>query len=114
MYRNLRIGDIIALKQRQLSRVGINLDRRQDQRRPFQRRIAGPYLQPLIEAAAARGAPQTRHEPALDYLKQSQLSIADIALLVGYREQGSFNHAFKERTGANLGAYRSNRSKQSA
>jgi AraC-like DNA-binding protein len=50
---------------------------------------------------------QTRHDLALNYLKQGQLSIAEIAFLLGYQEQSSFNHAFKEWTGANPGAYRS-------
>jgi len=50
---------------------------------------------------------QTRRELALDYLQQKQLSIMEIAFLLGYQEQSSFNHAFKEWTGVNPGAYRS-------
>src|SRR4051794_13559024 len=37
---------------------------------------------------------RTRHELAVDYLKQEQLSIAEIAFMLGYQEQSSFNHAF--------------------
>lgn len=50
---------------------------------------------------------QTRHELAEDYLKRGQLGIAEIAFMLGYQEQSSFNHAFKEWTGLNPGAYRS-------
>ncbi|HEX2530500.1 MAG TPA: helix-turn-helix transcriptional regulator [Burkholderiaceae bacterium] len=50
---------------------------------------------------------RTRHELATDYLKNDKLSLAEIAFLLGYREQSSFNHAFKEWTGFNPGAYRS-------
>lgn len=57
---------------------------------------------------------QTRHELALDYLAQDQLSIAEIAFLLGYQEQSSFNHAFREWTGANPGAYRASRPRQRA
>ncbi|MDE2428130.1 MAG: AraC family transcriptional regulator [Burkholderiales bacterium] len=49
---------------------------------------------------------KTRHELACDYLRQPDLSLADIAFLLGYREQSAFNHAFKEWTGKSPGAYR--------
>jgi AraC-like DNA-binding protein len=49
---------------------------------------------------------RTRHELAQDYLKQGQLSLAEIAFMLGYQEQSSFSHAFKEWTGVNPGAYR--------
>ncbi len=49
---------------------------------------------------------QTRRDLALDYLKRDKLSLADIAFLLGYQEQSSFCHAFKEWTGLNPGAYR--------
>ncbi|WP_019142243.1 AraC family transcriptional regulator [Noviherbaspirillum massiliense] len=49
---------------------------------------------------------QTRHELAQEYLKQDKLSLAEIAFLLGYQEQSSFCHAFKEWTGVNPGAYR--------
>ena len=49
---------------------------------------------------------QTRRQLAQDYLKQGQFGLAEIAFLLGYQEQSSFNHAFKEWTGFNPGAYR--------
>jgi AraC-like DNA-binding protein len=49
---------------------------------------------------------RTRHELAQDYLKQGTLSLAEIAFMLGYQEQSSFSHAFKEWTGVNPGAYR--------
>jgi AraC-like DNA-binding protein len=49
---------------------------------------------------------QTRHDLAIDYLRQGQLGIAEIAFMLGFQEQSSFNHAFKEWTGLNPGAYR--------
>ena len=49
---------------------------------------------------------QTRHELAKDYLSQRQLSLADIAFLLGYQEQSAFNHAFKGWFGISPGSYR--------
>ncbi|WP_292931677.1 AraC family transcriptional regulator [Noviherbaspirillum sp.] len=68
--------------------------------RTLQRKLsdAGLSFQQLLD--------QTRHELALDYLKQKKLSIAEIAFLLGYQEQSSFTHAFKDWTGMNPGAYR--------
>ena len=37
----------------------------------------------------------TRHILAKDYLSQRELSLADIAFLLGYQEQSAFNHALK-------------------
>jgi AraC-like DNA-binding protein len=68
--------------------------------RTLQRKLseAGIGFQQLLD--------QVRHELALDYLKQKRLGIAEVAFLLGYREQSSFNHAFKDWTGMNPGAYR--------
>lgn len=68
--------------------------------RTLQRKLndAGIGFQQLLD--------RTRHELALEYLKQKNLSIAEIAFLLGYQEQSSFNHAFKDWTGMNPGAYR--------
>lgn len=49
---------------------------------------------------------QSRHELAKDYLSQRQLSLADIAFLLGYQEQSAFNHAFKGWFGISPGCYR--------
>lgn len=68
--------------------------------RTLQRKLndAGIGYQQLLD--------ETRRELALEYLKQRNLSIAEIAFLLGYQEQSSFNHAFKDWTGMNPGAYR--------
>jgi AraC-like DNA-binding protein len=68
--------------------------------RTLQRRLsdAGVSFQQVLDA--------TREELARDYLQQGSLSIAEIAFMLGYQEQSSFNHAFKEWTGVNPGAYR--------
>jgi len=49
---------------------------------------------------------RTRRELAERYLAEGQFGIAEIAFMLGYREQSSFNHAFKEWTGKNPGAFR--------
>ena len=41
-----------------------------------------------------------RKELADKYLKQSDLSLKEIAFLLGYTEFSSFNHAFKKWTGS--------------
>ncbi len=41
-----------------------------------------------------------RKEIALSYLKEKELSICDIAFVLGFSEQSAFNHAFKRWTGA--------------
>lgn len=68
--------------------------------RTLQRKLAdtGITFQQLLD--------RTRHELAQDYLKRSALSLAEVAFMLGYQEQSSFNHAFKEWTGLNPGAYR--------
>ena len=49
---------------------------------------------------------QTRQELALSYLGQRDLSLTDIAFLLGYQDQSAFTHAFKEWTGGTPGGYR--------
>lgn len=68
--------------------------------RTLQRKLneAGVTFQQVLD--------RTRHDLALDYLKRDRLSLAEIAFLLGYQEQSSFCHAFKEWTGVNPGAYR--------
>ncbi len=62
----------------------------------------------LTEAGCTFGQllDRTRQELAERYLAEGQFGIAEIAFMLGYREQSSFNHAFKEWTGVNPGAYR--------
>ena len=49
---------------------------------------------------------ETRHQLACNYLQQANLNLAEIAFMLGFQEQSSFNHAFKEWQGVNPGAYR--------
>lgn len=46
-----------------------------------------------------------RKQIALDYLAKPDVTICDIAFLLGYSEQSAFNHAFKRWTGKNPKAY---------
>lgn len=68
--------------------------------RTLQRKLneAGASFQQVLD--------QTRQQLAEDYFKQGQLGFAEIAFLLGYQEQSSFNRAFKEWTGFNPSAYR--------
>ena len=47
-----------------------------------------------------------RKEIALDYLQRPDVSICDVAFLLGYSEQSAFNHAFKRWTGSTPKVYR--------
>lgn len=47
-----------------------------------------------------------RKDLAQDYLGQPDLSLIDIAFLLGFQDQSAFTHAFKEWTGHSPGAYR--------
>jgi len=69
--------------------------------RTLQRKLseAGATFQQVLD--------QARFALAKDYLRQPELSLVDIAFLLGYQEQSAFNHAFKEWAGVNPGAYRS-------
>ena len=49
---------------------------------------------------------QVRYRQACDYLRQPELSLVDIAFLLGYQEQSAFNHAFRAWAGTNPGAWR--------
>lgn len=49
---------------------------------------------------------QSRFELARNYLRQPGLGLVDIAFLLGYQEQSAFNHAFREWSGMNPGAWR--------
>lgn len=61
--------------------------------RTLHRRLAerGYRFRDLLEA--------TRREMAEAYLRDEQLSLAEVALLLGYSEQSPFSHAFKRWTG---------------
>ncbi|MBI9050997.1 MAG: AraC family transcriptional regulator [Anaerolineaceae bacterium] len=49
---------------------------------------------------------EVRKAAALRYLKNPQMSACEIAFLLGFSEQSTFNHAFKRWTGLTPGAYR--------
>ena len=49
---------------------------------------------------------RTRQALAQGYLLQRDLTLADIAFLLGYQDQSAFNHAFREWTGQSPGSYR--------
>jgi AraC-like DNA-binding protein len=49
---------------------------------------------------------QVRKKMALAYLQKSDMSLFDIAYLLGFAEQSAFNHAFKRWTGAHPGKYK--------
>lgn len=46
-----------------------------------------------------------RKQIALDYLAQPEVSIGEVAFLLGYSEQSAFNHAFRRWTGKSPTAY---------
>lgn len=68
--------------------------------RTLQRKLSedGATFQQLLD--------QVRFELAKEYLSRPQLSLVDIAFLLGYQEQSAFNHAFREWAGVNPGAWR--------
>ncbi len=70
--------------------------------RTLQRRLAkeGSSYQEVLD--------QTRHNLALDYLRQAQLSVTDIAYLLGFTEPSTFYRAFKKWHGMTPGQYREN------
>ena len=68
--------------------------------RTLQRKLAhgGTSFQALLD--------QARYGLARDYLREQDLSLVDIAFLLGYQEQSAFNHAFRVWAGTNPGAWR--------
>jgi AraC-like DNA-binding protein len=50
---------------------------------------------------------QVRKELALDYLKQAEMTMCDIAFILGFSEQSAFTHAFKRWTGSSPTEYQS-------
>ncbi|MCX9158208.1 AraC family transcriptional regulator [Niveibacterium sp. 24ML] len=61
--------------------------------RTLQRKLAeaGTHYQAVLDA--------TRRELAEQYLREPGLTMSEVAFLLGYREQSSFNHAFRDRYG---------------
>ena len=51
---------------------------------------------------------QVREELAIVYLKKGDATLCEVAFLLGYSEQGAFNHAFKRWTGSTPGEFNAN------
>lgn len=68
--------------------------------RTLQRKLAeaGSSFQQVLDAV--------RFALAQDYLRRRELGLVDIAILLGFREQSAFTHAFREWSGMNPGAWR--------
>lgn len=49
---------------------------------------------------------ETRHRLSLSYLRDPDISLTEVALLLGYSEPSAFNHAFKRWTGLTPRQYR--------
>jgi AraC-like DNA-binding protein len=52
----------------------------------------------------------SRKEMAMQYLKKSEMTLCDIALILGFSQQSAFNHAFKRWTGKTPKQYMQTRS----
>ena len=71
--------------------------------RTLQRRLtaAGTRFNTVVD--------ETRHELAHEYLRYSDLSLGDIAFMLGFSEQSAFTRAFHRWTGMSPGHYRETR-----
>lgn len=92
-----RIIDNLSSDRVRVAHIALDLQMTQ---RTLQRKLqdAGVSYQQLLDA--------TRYELAKEYLEQDDLSLAEVAFMLGFQEQSSFHHAFKEWSGVNPGAYR--------
>jgi AraC-like DNA-binding protein len=50
---------------------------------------------------------EVRHELSREYLREPDVSIAEVAWLLGFSDQSAFGRAFKRWTGQSPGAWRS-------
>lgn len=91
------IFQLMGLSLPTLEEVAANLNQSP---RSLQRRLhdEGHTFQSITEAL--------RQELAQSYLKQANLSLADIAALLGYADNSSFSRSFKRWTGVSPRAYR--------
>ncbi len=80
-----------------LSRVAQRLEISE---RALQRRLQeqGFSYQQVLDA--------TRQTLAMDYVRDDQLSLAEVAFLLGFADQSAFNRAFRQWTGQTPGRYR--------
>ena len=94
-----RIAHNLAHDRARLSAVAQDLNQSP---RTLQRKLsdAGSSFQKVLD--------QTRQTLAQTYLHQRDLSLSDIAFLLGFQDQSSFSHAFREWTQDSPGNYRDN------
>ena len=74
--------------------------------RTLQRRLkeAETSFQDILE--------ELRHDMAKHYLQDVTVSLGEVAFLLGYHDQSSFNRAFKEWTGTSPSGYRDSNTKR--
>jgi AraC-like DNA-binding protein len=71
--------------------------------------VSARYLQSRLKAEGVtyqQLLDRIREDTAIRYLKKPEVTICDIAFLLGFSEQSAFNHAFKRWTGRSPGEYR--------
>ena len=92
--------DIAAQLMQGRATLALLAESRQLSARSLQRRLAdtGHSFSQLLD--------EVRQELAQRYLRQPGLSLTDVAFLLGFSEQSSFNHAFKLWFGASPAAWR--------
>lgn len=92
--------DIAAQLMQGRATLALLAESRQLSARSLQRRLAesGHSFSQLLD--------EVRQELARRYLRQPELSLTDVAFLLGFSEQSSFNHAFKLWFGASPAAWR--------
>ncbi|HEY5798863.1 MAG TPA: helix-turn-helix transcriptional regulator, partial [Burkholderiaceae bacterium] len=76
--------------------------------RALQRRLTatGTTFQQVLD--------DVRHGLATFHLRQGGMSLGDLAYALGYQDQSAFNHAFRDWTGTNPGAWREAQQAQQA
>ncbi|WP_269630334.1 AraC family transcriptional regulator [Pelomonas sp. BJYL3] len=92
--------DIAAQLMQGRATLALLAESRQLSARSLQRRLAesGHSFSQLLD--------EVRKELAQRYLRQPELSLTDVAFLLGFSEQSNFNHAFKLWFGASPAAWR--------
>lgn len=63
-------------------------------------------LHPIDESTQHTYAPIRRHDRVIDFLGNEDLTLTDIAFLLGFSEQSSFTRTFKRWTGQAPNNYR--------
>lgn len=91
---------IVALLAHDSARLGDVADALGSTPRTLQRKLAeaGTSYQTVLDA--------TRRELAEQYLREPGMTMTEVAFLLGYREQSSFNHAFRDWYGTTPAAWR--------